>query len=107
MLDASQVVLDQLRLEYPGAFKGWDGSRVRLTIDEVDDGEKGRIILLTILFQLQDEKQKQSRRDRNSGGKESYRVHKVLLSDVRSEETRVGGEELISEFYTVVDEESR
>ncbi len=107
MFDASREALDQLRLEYPGAFKGWDGSRVRLTMDEVDDGEKGRISMLTILFQLQDEKQKQSGRDRNSGGKKSYRVHKVLLTDVRSEETRVGGEELISEFYTIVDEESR
>ena len=98
MLDASREALDQLRVEYPGAFKGWDGSRVRLTMDEVDEGEKGRILTLTILFQKDHDKLK---------GKKAYKIHKVLLTDVRTEATKVGDEELISEFYMLVDGETQ
>ncbi len=109
MLEMSHELLDLLREEYPGAFKGWDQSRVRITADEVanDGPDIGRILCLVILFNLHGEKQKKPQKHNNKNdrpeGKKMYKMHKVLLTDVRTEETKVGGEELISEFYTLVD----
>lgn len=104
MLDASREAIDNLKEDYPGAFRGWDESKVRMTMDETEDGEKGRILMLTILFQLHGEKQQKHRK---SSGTKVYKVHKVLLTDVRTEATKVGDEELISEFYTLVDSETQ
>ena len=114
MLDMSREALDYYREDYPGVFSKWDESKVRITVEEVSDSDdgsnKGRILCLVILFSLHGEIQKQPREgqkhwDKSEGEKE-YQIHQVFLSDVRTEETKVGGEELISEFYTLVDGES-
>lgn len=115
MLDMSREAIDFYREDYPGVFSKWDESRARLTVDEVEnDGpNKGRILCLVILFNLHGERQKQPREDQKhdkswdkSEGEKVYKIHQVFITDVRTEATKVGGEELISEFYTLVDGES-
>ena len=108
MFEMSHEVLDNFREDYPGVFKGWDESRVRITIDECEseNGKPGRAIGLFILFNTIGSSKRDQKHDENrvrSSEKREYKVHKVFLVDIHTEDTKVGGDELISEFYTLVD----
>ena len=94
MFEMTHEVLDNFREDYPGVFKGWDESRVRITVDECEseNGKPGRAIGLFILFNT-----------KGSAEKKEYKIHNVFLVDIHTEDTKVGGDELISEFYTLVD----